>query len=104
MKLRKLIKKFEVQESQAIAPRWREIEKPIFLHKRNKWTQSDCLIATDGIATQMVLQHTAMKECPQTSIAFNSKVLQTFGHPCPSDLNPYAWRDLHSKNQLQTFV
>jgi hypothetical protein len=68
-----------------------------------------CIRETSGLKMtiqlkQMVLQHTNVNEHPQTSAAFNFKVLQTFGHPCPSDLNPYAWIDLHYRNQLQIFV
>jgi ribosomal protein L18E len=51
MKLRKLIRKLKAQKSQAVALGWREIKKPIFLHKRNKWTQSDSSIKMDGVAT-----------------------------------------------------
>jgi len=53
---------------------------------------------------RMVLQHIIMNECPHTSVDLNFKVFQTFGHPCSSDSNPYAWIDLHYRNQLQTFV
>jgi hypothetical protein len=49
---------------------------------------------------RMVLQHTTMSKRPQTSAAFNFRVLQTFGHPYPSDINLYAWIDLHYRNQL----
>jgi len=78
-----------------VAPGWRKIERPKFLHKRNKWTQSDGLIEMDGVA------NTTMSKHPQTLATLKFRVLQTFGHPCMSDLNPYAWIDLHCKNQLR---
>jgi len=44
----------------------------------------------------MVLQHTIVSKRPQTSaVAFSFRFLQTFGHPCPSNFNLYAWIDLH---------
>ncbi len=49
--LRKLIRKLKAQENQVVTSRWSEIERPNFLHKINKWTQSDDLIDTDGVAT-----------------------------------------------------
>jgi hypothetical protein len=51
MKLRKLIRKLKAQESQVVAPAWRKTERRNFLHKRNKWTQSDSSIEMDGVAT-----------------------------------------------------
>jgi hypothetical protein len=51
MMLRKLIRKLKAQENQVVTSRWSEIERPNFLHKINKWTQSDDLIDTDGVAT-----------------------------------------------------
>jgi hypothetical protein len=50
-KLRKLIKKLKAQESQVVTIGWRKIERPNFLHKRNKWTPSDCSIKMDGVTT-----------------------------------------------------
>ncbi len=71
--------------------------------------KKNCIRETSGFKMkvrlkQMVLQHIVMNECPHTSTAFNFRVFQTFDHPCLSNLNPYAWIDLHYKNQLQTFV
>jgi hypothetical protein len=51
MKFKKLIKKLKAQRVGAIAPRWKKTKRPNFLHKRNKWTQSDNSIETDGVAT-----------------------------------------------------
>jgi hypothetical protein len=51
MKLENLIRKLKAQESQAVALRWRKTKRPNFLHKRNKWTQSDGSIGLDGVAT-----------------------------------------------------
>ncbi len=99
IKLRKLIRKLKAQESQVVGLGWRETERPKNLHKRNKGTQSDSSIKMDVVATH------AMSERPQTLATFNFRVLQTFDHPCPFDLNPYAWIDVHYyRNQLQTFV
>jgi hypothetical protein len=71
--------------------------------------QKICIRETSGLKVmvwlkQMVLQHTIMNKHPQTLAILNFRVLQTFCHPCPSDLNPYAWIDLHFRNQLWTFV
>jgi hypothetical protein len=41
---------FKAQESLVVAPRWKETKRPKILHKKNKWTQSDDLIETDGVA------------------------------------------------------
>jgi hypothetical protein len=50
MKLRKLIK-LKAQESQVATPRWRKTKRPKNLHKKNKWTQNDSSIETDGVTT-----------------------------------------------------
>jgi len=57
IKLRKLIRKLKAQESKVVALRWREIERPKNLHKRNKWTQSDSSIKMDGVATHAMSNH-----------------------------------------------
>jgi hypothetical protein len=64
--LRKLIRKLKVREKQAVAPGWRKTERPKFLHKINKWTQSDDLIKMDGVAIHY---------CEQAPIDFNRSQL-----------------------------
>ncbi len=78
--------------------------------KRARWSpqrqeklkdQIFCIRETSGLKVTirlkwMVLQHTIVSKHPQTSaVAFSFRFLQTFGHPCPSNFNLYAWIDLH---------
>jgi hypothetical protein len=57
---------------------WKETERPIFLHKRNKWTQSDGLIETDGVTTHYcAITH---KLQPLSALGF-FKHLATHVHP-----------------------
>jgi hypothetical protein len=65
-KLRKLIRKLKTQDKQVVTSRWRETKRPNFLHKINKWTQSDDLIKTDGVAIHY---------CEQAPIDFNRSQL-----------------------------